>query len=44
MPTWGPVLGPTMIADLVAFIFSFHEPGEPIEAQASFTPFTPVYQ
>lgn len=44
MPTWGPVLGPKTIAALVAYIFSYHREGEPIEAQASFTPFTPSYE
>jgi mono/diheme cytochrome c family protein len=44
MPQWGPVLGPAMITQIVAFIFSFHREGEPIEVQASFTPFTPVYE
>ncbi|MEO5960474.1 MAG: cytochrome c [Opitutaceae bacterium] len=43
MPTWGPVLGPKTIATLVAYIFSHHGEGEPIEVQASFTPFTPIY-
>ncbi len=44
MPTWGHVLEPSMVQNLVAFIFSFHREGEPIEQQASFTPFTPVYE
>lgn len=44
MPTWGNVLEPSMVQNLVAFIFSFHREGEPIEQQASFTPFTPVYE
>ena len=43
MPTWGVVLGPKVITTLVAYIFSFHQEGEPIEAQASFTPFIPRY-
>ena len=43
MPTWGPVLGPTMITSLVAYIFSYHREGEPVEVQTSFTPFTPSY-
>ncbi|MSU66863.1 MAG: cytochrome c [Opitutus sp.] len=43
MPTWGPVLEPKMVGSLVAYIFSFHREGEPIEVQASFTPFTPSY-
>ena len=43
MPAWGPVLGPAMIADIVAFIFSFHREGESIEIQTSFTPTIPVY-
>ncbi len=43
MPTWGPALDPTVIKQIVAFIFSHHREGEPIEKQESFTPFTPVY-
>jgi mono/diheme cytochrome c family protein len=30
MPTWGPVLGPQMVSEIVAFIFSHHQEGEPI--------------
>ena len=44
MPVWGPVLGRRMISEIVAFIFSFHREGEPIEVQTSFTPTTPVYE
>lgn len=44
MPTWGPVLGPKTIASLVAYIFNYHREGEPVEVQASFTPFTPSYE
>ena len=43
MPTWGPVLGPKTITCLVAYIFSHHREGEPVEVQATFTPFTPSY-
>lgn len=43
MPTWGPVLGSKTIAALVAYIFSHHREGEPVEVQTSFTPFTPSY-
>lgn len=43
MPTWGPVLNPKMITSLVAYIFSYHRNGEPIEFQAAFTPITPSY-
>ena len=30
MPTWGPVLGPKKISELVAYVFSYHKEGEPI--------------
>ena len=30
MPTWGPVLGPKKITELVAYIYSRHQEGEPI--------------
>jgi cytochrome c oxidase cbb3-type subunit 3 len=31
MPPWGPVLGNKKIAEVVAYVLSYHEPGEPIE-------------
>lgn len=43
MPTWGPVLGPKRIGEIVAYIFSLHQEGEPIVVQASFTPGSPAY-
>lgn len=30
MPTWGPVLGPKRIAEVVAYVLSHHREGEPI--------------
>lgn len=30
MPTWGPVLGPKKISELVAYVYSHHKEGEPI--------------
>ena len=29
MPTWGPVLGAGKISGAVAYILSYHQPGEP---------------
>jgi cytochrome c oxidase cbb3-type subunit 3 len=31
MPPWGPVLGTRRISEVVAYVLSHHEPGEPIE-------------
>jgi len=31
MPPWGPVLGTRKISEVVAYVLSHHEPGEPIE-------------
>jgi len=31
MPPWGPVLGTKRISEVVAYVLSHHEPGEPIE-------------
>ena len=30
MPTWGPVLGPKRITEVVAYVMSHHHEGEPI--------------
>ena len=30
MPTWGPILGPTRINELTAYILSYHKPSDPI--------------
>ncbi|MGA3006645.1 MAG: cbb3-type cytochrome c oxidase N-terminal domain-containing protein [Opitutaceae bacterium] len=29
MPTWGPILGPKKIAEVVAYVLSYHREGEP---------------
>jgi len=42
MPTWGPVLGTKKTAEVVAYVLSYHVPGEPIEVQTSFTPAAPA--
>ena len=31
MPAWGPVLGTKRISEVVAYVLSHHEPGEPVE-------------
>ena len=41
MPTWGPVLGPKKISEVVAYIFSKHHEGEPIIADPSLAPVSP---
>lgn len=38
MPAWGPVLGAGKIHEVVAYIFSFHKPGEEIIAVPGWTP------
>jgi cytochrome c oxidase cbb3-type subunit 3 len=35
MPAWGPVLGARRITEVVAYVLSYHQPGEPIEIVAS---------
>lgn len=38
MPPWGPVLGTRRITEVVAYVLSHHEPGEPVEIVASPAP------
>jgi cytochrome c oxidase cbb3-type subunit 3 len=38
MPAWGPMLGTQKITELTAYIFSHHEPGEPIVAVPAWIP------
>lgn len=38
MPTWGPVLGPKKISELVAYVLSKHHEGEPITADPAASP------
>lgn len=38
MPTWGPVLGKQKITEVVAFIFSYHKPGESIKQAPPWVP------
>jgi cytochrome c oxidase cbb3-type subunit III len=42
MPAWGPVLGTKKTAEVVAYVLSYHQAGEPIEVQTSFTPMAPT--
>ena len=35
MPTWEPVLGQKKTAEVVAYVLSFHEKGEPITAEVA---------
>lgn len=30
MPAWGPVLGPKRVAEVVAYVLSYHKEGEPV--------------
>jgi cytochrome c oxidase cbb3-type subunit 3 len=41
MPPWGPVLGNKKISEVVAYILSHHQEGEPIEVQAEWVPRSP---
>lgn len=38
MPTWGPVLGPKKIGEVVAYVFSHHKEGEPLAVEQSPAP------
>jgi cytochrome c oxidase cbb3-type subunit 3 len=38
MPAWGPLLGRDKIAEVCAYIFSYHKPGEEIIAVPGWTP------
>jgi cytochrome c oxidase cbb3-type subunit III len=38
MPPWGPVLGTKRITEVVAYVLSYHEPGEPVEIVPSPAP------
>lgn len=41
MPPWGPVLGSKKISEVVAYVLSYHQEGEPIEFQAAWVPPAP---
>jgi cytochrome c oxidase cbb3-type subunit 3 len=34
MPTWGPVLGQKKIVEVVAYVLSYHQEGEPMHLQS----------
>ena len=38
MPAWGPLLGKQKIAEITAYIFSHHQPGEPVVVVPGWTP------
>jgi cytochrome c oxidase cbb3-type subunit 3 len=42
MPAWGPMLGKQKTYEVVAYIYSHHQPGEPIVPVAGWTPVMPV--
>ena len=42
MVSWGPVIGTKKTAEVVAYVLSHHQEGEPIEVQTSFTPAAPA--
>jgi cytochrome c oxidase cbb3-type subunit 3 len=42
MVTWGPIIGAKKTAEVVAYVLSHHQEGEPIEVQTSYTPATPA--
>jgi cytochrome c oxidase cbb3-type subunit 3 len=41
MPAWGPVIGAKKSAEVVAYILSYHQEGEPIEVQTAWVPIMP---
>lgn len=41
MPPWGPVLGSKKISEVVAYILSHHQEGEPVEVQKEWVPRPP---
>jgi cytochrome c oxidase cbb3-type subunit 3 len=41
MPSWGPVLGNKKISEVVAYVLSYHQEGEPIEVQKEWVPRPP---
>jgi cytochrome c oxidase cbb3-type subunit 3 len=38
MPTWGPILGQRKIAEVVAYVLSYHREGEPMSLQGPVAP------
>ena len=42
MVTWGPVIGAKKTAEVVAYVLSHHQEGEPIEVQTNFIPAAPA--
>ena len=41
MPTWGPVLGQKKITEVVAYVLSYHQEGEPMSIEAPVPPPAP---